>query len=57
MPTTTPRIYSASRFTFGNMVFPDRIRLEEDTVVFEKRHWIGGEEESSVLAQPLVRFR
>ena len=41
-----PKVYQASRFTGGNFLFPDRIRLEADGVVFVKRHLIGGEEES-----------
>ena len=41
-----PTRYQSSRFSSGNFLFPDRIRLEPDTVVFEKRHLIGGEEES-----------
>jgi hypothetical protein len=39
-------VYQASRFTKGNGWFPDRIRLEAEAVVFEKRHLIGHEEES-----------
>lgn len=45
------RVYSSSRFTNGNFLFPDRCRLETDRVVFEKRHLIGGEEESILYEQ------
>jgi len=40
------KVYQASRLTLGNLMFPDRLRLEEDAVVFEKRRLVGGEEES-----------
>lgn len=40
------RVYQASRWSKGNLVFPDRLRLGGDAVVFEKRRLIGGEEES-----------
>ena len=40
------KVYQSSRCSFGNMIFPDRVHLEQDTVRFEKRHLIGGEEES-----------
>ncbi|RMG06289.1 MAG: hypothetical protein D6731_26130 [Planctomycetota bacterium] len=39
-------VYPSSRWSRGNLIFPDRIRLEQDAVVFEKRHLVGGEEES-----------
>ena len=45
------RVYSSSRFTKGNFLFPDRCRLEPDRVVFEKRHLVGGEEESILYEQ------
>ena len=41
-----PTVYTASRWTRGNLLFPDRLRLEPEAVVFEKRHLIGGEEET-----------
>lgn len=40
------RVYQSSRFTSGNRLFPDWMRLEKDAVVFHKRRVIGGEEES-----------
>jgi hypothetical protein len=39
-------VYQSSRLTKGNVWFPDRLRLEKESVVFEKRQLIGGEEES-----------
>ena len=38
--------YQSSRWSSGNRIFPDRITLKGDAVVFHKRHLIGGEEES-----------
>ena len=39
-------IYQSSRWSKGNRLFPDRIALKSDAVVFKKRHLIGGEEET-----------
>jgi hypothetical protein len=38
--------YQSSRWSTGNRLFPDRISLNADAVVFHKRHLIGGEEET-----------
>ncbi|MGE0710784.1 MAG: hypothetical protein AB7N76_27690 [Planctomycetota bacterium] len=46
LPATPTRIYKSSRFSSGNMFFPDRLVLEADRVLFKKSHLIGGEEES-----------
>lgn len=46
MSEPAARVYQSSRFTSGNRLFPDRMRLEKDAVVFHKRRLIGGEEES-----------
>jgi hypothetical protein len=38
--------YQSSRFSRGNRIFPDRIEVGKDAVVFHKRRFVGGEEES-----------
>mgnify|MGYP001453931663 CR=1 FL=1 len=43
---SSPVVFQASRFTRGNKIFPDRLRLEGDAAVFVKRRLVGGEEES-----------
>lgn len=44
-------VYRASRFSAGNMLFRDQIRLEADKVVFVKNHFIGDEEHSIAYEQ------
>lgn len=44
-------IYRASRFSAGNLLFRDQIRLEPDKVVFVKNHFIGDEEHSIAYEQ------
>lgn len=39
-------MYQASRWTKGNFFFPDRLFLEEESIRFQKRQFIGGEEEN-----------
>jgi hypothetical protein len=46
LPAVPVRIFSSSRWTFGNFFFPDKLVLNTDEVVFKKSHLIGGEEES-----------
>ena len=46
LPAVPVRVYSSSRWTFGNFFFPDKLVLNADDVVFKKSHLIGGEEES-----------
>jgi hypothetical protein len=38
--------YQSSRFSKGNFWFPDRIEVLKDSVVFHKRHLIGGDDET-----------
>ena len=39
-------MYQASRWTKGNFFFPDRLHLEAESIRFQKRQFIGGEEEN-----------
>lgn len=45
MSKQTVTRYQSSRFTSGNFLFPDRLHLGPETIVFEKRRFFGGEEE------------
>ena len=44
-------VYRSSRFSAGNMLFRDQIRLEADKVVFVKNHFIGDVEHSIAYEQ------
>ena len=41
-----PNRYKASRFTKGNFIFPDRIYIEQETIVFYKPFLLTSEERS-----------
>ena len=40
------REFSASRWTHGNRLFPDILRLQDDCIVHIKRGWFSSDEES-----------
>jgi uncharacterized membrane protein YdbT with pleckstrin-like domain len=46
------REFKASRWTRGNLLFPDILRLEDDCVVRVKRGWFSSDEES--IAYPRI---
>lgn len=45
------REFHASRLTRGNLLFPDTLRLEDDSVVRIKRGWFSTDEESIAYAR------
>jgi hypothetical protein len=46
-----PRIFTASRLTSGNAIFPTRIEVSPDSVVRVKPKWIGSSEASIPVAK------
>jgi hypothetical protein len=46
-----PRVFKASRFTAGNLVFPTRIEVTPDRVARIKPRLIGGSEESIPISK------
>lgn len=44
-------VFSASRFTAGNLIFPTRIQLTRERVTRIKPKWIGRTEESVPIAK------
>ena len=46
-----PRVFTASRFTSGNMIFPTRIEIAPDSVARIKPSWIGGSEDSIPISK------
>jgi hypothetical protein len=46
-----PRVFTASRFTSGNMIFPTRIEISPESVARIKPSWIGGTENSIPIAK------
>jgi hypothetical protein len=46
-----PRVFKASRFTSGNLVFPTRIEVTLDRVTRVKPRLIGGSEESIPISK------
>ena len=48
---TAPRVFTASRFTSGNAIFPTRIEISPDSVARIKPRWIGGSEASIPVAK------
>src|SRR5258706_13885345 len=46
-----PRIFTASRFTSGNAIFPTRIEVSPESVARIKPRWIGGSEDSIPIAK------
>ena len=46
-----PRVFTASRLTAGNLVFPTRIEVTPDRVARIKPRLIGGSEESIPIAK------
>jgi len=45
------RVFTASRFTAGNVIFPTRIEISPDSVARIKPNWIGGSEDSMPIAK------
>ncbi len=43
---TAPQVFTASRLTTGNLIFPTRIEVSPDSVSRVKPRWIGGSEAS-----------
>ena len=48
---SAPRVFTASRFTSGNMIFPTRIEISPESVARIKPSWIGGTENSIPIAK------
>lgn len=48
---SAPRVFTASRFTSGNAIFPTRIEVSPDSVRRIKPKWIGGSEDSIPIAK------
>ena len=48
---SAPRVFTASRLTSGNMIFPTRIEISAESVARIKPRWIGGSEDSIPLAK------
>ena len=45
------RVFAASRFTAGNLIFPTRIEITPESVARIKPRWIGGSESSIPIAK------
>ncbi|HEX4823007.1 MAG TPA: PH domain-containing protein [Candidatus Polarisedimenticolaceae bacterium] len=45
------RVFTASRLTGGNLIFPTRIEITPDRVARIKPHWIGRNEDSIPIAK------
>jgi hypothetical protein len=45
------RIFTASRLTSGNLIFPTRIEITPESVARIKPRWIGGSEDSIPIAK------
>lgn len=45
------RVFSASRLTAGNLIFPTRIEITPDRVARIKPHWIGRNEDSIPISK------
>jgi len=45
------RIFTASRLTSGNLIFPTRIQITKESVSRIKPRWIGGSEDSIPIAK------
>jgi len=50
-PMDAPQVFTASRFTSGNMIFPTRIEISPESVARIKPRWIGGSEDSIPVAK------
>jgi hypothetical protein len=48
---TAPRVYSASRLTSGNAIFPTRIEITPQSVSRIKPSWVGGSEASMPISK------
>ncbi len=48
---SVPRVFTASRFTSGNVIFPTRIEVAPDRVARIKPRLIGGSEDSIPVAK------
>lgn len=46
-----PRVFTASRLTSGNLIFPTRIEVTRERLVRIKPRWIGRSEESMPISK------
>ena len=45
------QVFTASRLTSGNLIFPTRIEISNESVARIKPRWIGGSEDSIPIAK------